>query len=129
MINIAAIIVVMLANPSFAAPALKSNICYLEGKIVSIQQRTVNRDKGWANSWGVKPYVSYNDVTVEITKSKNDSSGFSDACTETLQTFQVRDSEMNKVIFGSQIRAKAQYSGDEFMIGNWLFDIEHVFKR
>jgi hypothetical protein len=120
-------ILLLLTSGGFAAPAQKSNICYLHGEVLKIEKRVVKRlqPKSWINSWGLENNQVYIDVTIKINDFKHDTSGFSNACRENLQNqvFQITKENRQLIKVGDFLEAKAKFSGDEFSIGTWLYDI------
>ena len=119
---------IFIATESYSAPALKSNICSLFGEVISIEERIQDRGKpdSWIESWGLEKYEKYTDVTINITSFSHDSSGYGDACKgDGLQVFQVNNENLMHLSLGSRVEAKAIFSGDEFLIGTWIYDIRY----
>ena len=115
-----------IATISYAAPALKSNICILSGEVISIEKRIQDRGKtdSWIESWGLSKYEEYNDVAINIDSFSHDNSGFGYACKGNgIHIFQISDENLKYISVGSRLNAKAIFSGDEFSIGTWLFEI------
>ncbi len=103
-----------------AAPAMTSPLCVVKANVLKIEQRERKyTPESWRKQWNLPKSITYTDVTLDIEKISGDQ-----CSKETLSknVFQLKSNETLKV--GSCIIAKTQFSGDEFRIGQWLWDIK-----
>ena len=109
------------AGSAVAAPALTGPLCIVTGIVENTAERNVKYEpESWRLSWQLPEYRVYTDVTVNLS-----SAGDCDAAQFESKPFQLRgDADQSLLTKGACIRAKTQYSGDEFALGQWLFDIE-----
>ena len=108
-----------------AAPAAPHRGCELVGEIVKIEERVVERDKSWAESWDIATTKSYTDVTITPLSVTHEKGSLPKSCTGEVQTFQLPQ-ENNSLQKGDCLRAKVRFSGDEFSIGTWLTKVSKV---
>ena len=108
-----------------AAPAAPHQGCELVGGVLKIEERVVERDAGWAESWGTQKTKRYTDVTLEPYSVTHEEGKLPKSCTGEVQTFQLPQ-ENDSLQKGDCIRANARFSGDEFAIGTWLTNISKV---
>ena len=108
-----------------AAPARPHQGCDLVGEILKIEERVVEREASWAESWGIAKTKSYTDVTINPFSITHEGGDLPKSCTGEVQTFQLPQ-ENDGLQKGDCIRANARFSGDEFSIGTWLTNISKV---
>ncbi len=119
---------VMAIPASYAAPAMQGPTCSLEGKVESVTERTEEyKDDLWRKSWDLSKDRKYTDIRLAVIKSSLVETGMSgETCSpERLGkvTFQLREGEIRLKV-GDNIRAMTKFSGDEFSIGQWLYDVK-----
>lgn len=109
---------------------MKHRGCDLTGEVSSVEERVVERDAGWAESWGIAKTKGYIDVTVKPFSVTHKEGRAPKSCTGDLQTFQLLPGKLwyaeNPLKKGDCIRASARFSGDEFAIGTWLTNVSKV---
>ncbi len=108
-----------------AAPALTGPECAVIGTVGNIETRKhYYQPESWRVGWGLPEYRLYTDVTLHLTAAAGEGCAM-----EAFQgkAFQLRvDQDAEKLETGLCLRALTQYSGDEFAIGQWLYDIEII---
>ncbi len=112
-----------------AAPAVTSNLCHIQGIITSINQRTHKYEpESWRKSWRLPKERIYIDIQLDIQNVSSEGKTSDQGCmTESLKdkVFQLKDNQdQKKIKKGQCIKAKTQFSGDEFSIGQWLWEIK-----
>jgi len=119
-----------LAFPSFASPAMTGPTCAVEGTVGSITERKEeNAPETWRKQYGLSKYREYTDVRLSVKNSSMLDPGMTgeDCSKERLEkiTFQLRPTIIGwaRIKVGDTISAKTEFSGDEFSIGNWLYDV------
>ena len=123
-----------------SAPALSSSICQLRGELIDISQRKVSQGpKEWRESWGLSEFREYTDIALKIIEVKkyDESSPATDCSLDYFQKnfqgkkFQIEPSEKKHRFLkkGTCLVAKTQFSGDEFAIGQWIWDIKECPKN
>ncbi len=116
-------IITLFLQDATAAPAMASSQCELKAKVVSIQERThTYSPESWRKSWGLSKSIIYFDITLDISQVL----GGENCKIETFKStkFQLKnDEDKSRIIPKKCIQAKTQFSGDEFKIGQWLWDI------
>ena len=112
-----------------AAPAPPHKTCAIEGHIISVDEREDMRDPSWAKSWGLDKKVTYTDINLKLQSVKLIKSELAGECTLEFfenKSFQLRPGQKDfHFSKGDCITAKTQFSGDEFLAGQWLWDIEN----
>ncbi len=101
---------------SSASSAPPSPTCALKGKVEKIETR-----KTMVDNSSVRPTEkNYEDVTIKV-------STIDGPCNQLMgsKVFQLRDKNERPTI-GKCIAAKTQYSGDEFALGQWVFEIKNI---
>lgn len=121
--------VIALSLSASAAPAAPAPVCQIEGTVLSITEREVAyKDDSWRKSWNLPESITYTDVTINVTEEslvENAGNPEQECKAHNLpekRTYQLRDKN-TKLKEDQKIRAHTQYSGDEFAIGNWLYNI------
>jgi hypothetical protein len=112
-----------------AAPALNSSQCRVRGIVESIHTRSHKYEpESWRKEWGLPKERIYVDIKLSLNDvSSAEVLGGSDCSLEHLQDkiFQLKSNQDQALITTGQcITALTQYSGDEFALGQWLWDIE-----
>lgn len=111
-----------------AAPAPPHNTCKVMGDIISIEQRIVERDSSWVKAWGVDKKITYTDIELKLQSVKLITSEMAGECTLDFfedKSFQLRPEDTNfNFSAGDCVRAKTQFSGDEFLAGQWIWDFQ-----
>ena len=123
--------IISLPQPVLAAPAMAHAECRVVGKVLAVTKRTVERDAGWAKSWGISRTTDYRDVMMAVTSSElHQDIGFNNCAEKTgTHTFQLHDDWQNWLQRWQAcdcITALNRFGGDEFRIGDWLCDIEET---
>ncbi|MBV6633521.1 MAG: hypothetical protein KI792_10890 [Alphaproteobacteria bacterium] len=118
-----------MVTPAHAAPAQAHEECAVTGVVQDVSVRTVERDKEWAKSWGIAGSIDYVDVTMAVSESVEQGAGGINNCADKLgdHTFQLREGSAWYFRLrndGKCLKAMSQVSGDEFGIGDYLYDIE-----
>lgn len=115
----------------YAAPALAGPKCKIKGVVESVTSREHQyQPESWRKSWGLSKSIEYTDIKLKVQESLLVSGGFGNGCgIEELKkrdsTFQLRSSENKDLLkSGKCIQAHTQFSGDEFAIGQWVFDVK-----
>lgn len=114
----------------FSAPAMKSEVCLITGVVQSIENREhIYKPESWRKSWGLPKSITYIDIKMNLSEvvPKQKDLETTECTLELLseKTFQLRSKEeRSKLEKGSCFRATTQFSGDEFAIGQWVWDIE-----
>lgn len=112
--------------PSQAAPALPSPICLIRGQIEGLSTRVFEYDPVLLKNSKLPVTHTYHDVSLKVLSSAlaKDQQG---DCKKILthQTFQLRNKQ-DQLKKGQCIEAHTQFSGDEFVIGQWLFEIKQL---
>lgn len=114
----------------YAAPAVPSPVCAVQGLVKKIETRKVDyKPESWRKSWGLAKARVYTDVTVKVLDAKglNNKEPYCDRFLG-LKTFQLQD-KVTKIKVSKCISAKTQFSGDEFAIGQWLFNVQEQKKE
>lgn len=107
-----------------AAPAMRSPLCIVTAKVEKIETRKepYNKPESWRKAWGLPKAATYRDVHLKIFRAEfaKDESG---TCTTLLEKtkFQLRTGDREPKP-GECIQSKTQFSGDEFLIGQWLIE-------
>ena len=119
----------MILDSLYAAPAMQGSLCEIKAIVKKIETRKddySDRPKSWKEDWGISSPVVYNDITLKVLYSKELVKG-SDNCKTFVATkkFQLKRKE-SKPKFGDCILAQTKFSGDEFLIGQWLFKIKQL---
>ena len=114
-----------------AAPAMLHAECLVVGPLIKTEERVEQRDPSWAASWGIPSSKSYLDATVMLTRSTvHVDEGYNNCPEKTGEhVFQIRsdwEDWYQALEPGSCIQSRNRFSGDEFSIGDWLFDSELV---
>ena len=108
-----------------AAPAAPHQGCELVGEVLKIEERVVERDASWAESWGIANTKRYTDVTLKPYSVTHEEGILPKSCTGEVQTFQLPQ-QSDSLQKGDCIGANARFSGDEFSIGTWLTNVSKV---
>ncbi len=111
-----------------AAPAMPRDACRIEGKIVSMKERPqmIEARKNFGES-GEYTYVDI-DVVVK-SRALFEKMGLpnDNACAPIkapkVITYQLRADQKRPAV-GQKIRALTRFGGDEFSIGDWIYEIE-----
>ncbi|MEM6902880.1 MAG: hypothetical protein AAF556_06555 [Pseudomonadota bacterium] len=119
------------ASHGAAAPAMQHETCAIIGMVQEVSIRTEDRDKEWASSWGIADSIDYVDVTMAVRTSMEQGTGGFNNCPDKLgtHTFQLREGTADafRSKFGGKcLEAMSRFGGDEFSIGDYLFDITEV---
>lgn len=119
------------ASHGAAAPAMQHEVCAITGLVQNVSVRTEERDKEWARSWGIADSIDYVDVTMAVSESVEQGTGGFNNCPDKLgtHTFQLREGtvdEFRSNFGGKCLKAMSRFGGDEFSIGDYLFDITEV---
>ena len=114
-----------------AAPAMKHAECVIVGTLMKTEERVEERDPDWAASWGLPPSVTYLDATIRLTRSDmNLDDGYNNCADKTgEQIFQIRDDWQDwyrTIEPGTCLQSRSRFGGDEFSIGDWLFDSAQI---
>lgn len=114
-----------------AAPATRSHVCEVVATVESIDVRKEGYDKpeSWREAWGLPEFQIYTDVKLSVVAaSLIEEQAFAEGeCTpqKLPEIFQLRnDIKPSKIPVGTCLKGKTQFSGDEFVIGHWLFEVE-----
>lgn len=130
-----------LALPAFfsghaiASPTMAHDTCVVVGTVNSIEKIKITRprDETWLKSWRLSK--TYSEIAIKITPSTidvfNDMAFDKTSCTleKAAEGYYLQHRATLKFIpadykVGDCITAKTNFSGDEFRIGNWIYDIE-----
>jgi hypothetical protein len=120
--------IISVPAPGHSAPAMAHAECRVTGSVLSVTERSVERDASWAQSWGIPRRITYTDVVVRIASSDmHQAIGFNN-CADKIgdHTFQLHENWQNwtkRWQLGDCITALSRFGGDEFRIGDWLYDI------
>ena len=123
LINFILVSAIIASSKVSAAPAMQSSLCEVKAIVVQIKERVHQyRPESWRKNWGLPKSITYTDVTLnlgQISGASNCNKEFFNG-----RNFQLKkDSDKSKINVGDCILAKTQFSGDEFKIGQWLWDI------
>ena len=121
-------LIFIIAQSATAAPAMRHQGCELVGEVLSVEERVVERDESWAESWGISKTKRYVDVTINPFSVTHKGGDLPKSCTGEVQTFQLPQ-ENDSFQKGDCIRVNALFSGDEFSIGTWLTKVSKVSCR
>lgn len=112
-----------------ASPAAPAPVCQIVGIITNIKEREEPyQNDSWRKSMNLPKSITYTDVTIHVTEeSLIESAGNPEhECTANnlpdKRTYQLREKEI-KLEENQKIQAHTKFSGDEFAIGNWLYNI------
>lgn len=111
---------------SHAAPAPTGPICRITGIVEKLETRTRKYEpESWRKSWNLPKEKVYFDVSIKVSSVHELEKGY-EGCEKLLskRVFQLKEQKNLKI--GRCLRAKSQFSGDEFSIGQWLYDIEYL---
>ena len=110
-----------------AAPAMKSNVCEITALVEAIEVREEKRFVPLINKH--KTY-KFTDVTLNIASATMLEEHMMGECSPNAlpKVFQLRSDHFfsKEPKTGQCLKAKTQFSGDEVVIGQWLYDIEYV---
>ena len=132
-----------------AAPAMLGSLCGIVGLVqkIEVRKKYYNKEKipssawasreSWRKSWGLPQYRIYHDATVSVNSTqKIRKNAFMGNCDQFLgkKIFQIKNKKelkkleniLKKSKAGKCIRGKTESSGDEFVWGQWLFEVEHL---
>ncbi len=130
---------------AWACPLPPAAVCQIEGTVISVSDRHEDYDKVFGRGWydKVKALVrgqtlpeghAYVDVTVDITQENvYDSKGVRKISCEGVtgverRVYQLGQTSPTTLLarpqIGEHIQARTHKSGDEFVAGNWLFNIK-----
>jgi hypothetical protein len=126
---------VFCAQDSSAAPAMAHDTCVVTGTLESVEKIKITRpnDDSWLKSWGLSK--NYSETSIKITPHAievlHDINMDKTSCTleKAAEGYYLKHRSTLKLIpedyqEGDCITAKTNFSGDEFRIGNWIYDIE-----
>lgn len=133
-----------ISSTSHATQAMAAPECMVQGHVMSQNVRFEEKDVGFARSWGIPQTVEYQDVTVKLSENKYSGEAQKELaqvseeyphfhCENTGRelVYQLRHDDSFKKgaikpsdLVGNCISALSHFSGDEFVIGNWLYDIK-----
>ena len=109
-----------------AAPAMRSDVCNIVGSVekVEIREESYDKPESWRKAWGLPETQEYTDVTLRYVRGKLLEKGSMGGCDAASlpEVFQLRD-DQKELTVGQCIEAQVQFSGDEFIIGHWLYDV------
>lgn len=110
----------------YAAKAQSGPTCQIIGRVKEVQTRKFEyKPESWRKSWDLPKYKIYYDATLEVLKSKEIGPGYGDCQNlKSKKVFQLKDKKSVEV--GRCFKAESKYSGDEFSIGQWLYELEYL---
>lgn len=121
---IAILLFLWLIPSASGAPALTSSLCLIKGTIATISERVEPyTPESWRISWGLPESRTY--IDIKFKKIESTSPG-PDCKVQELKkkTFQLRNLEDQKSLSVDDcIKAETQFSGDEFAMGQWVWNI------
>lgn len=119
------------ATPLHAAPSMAHDTCRVIGKVTSVETKEFKRNmpRSWLDDWKLsnsytETVIKLDISTIEILK---DIGYDKDSCTleKAAEGYYLRDKKFFKGFgAGDCISAETNFSGDEFRIGNWIYNIE-----
>lgn len=122
---IALTLFVSLSHAVYAAPAMRSDVCKVVGSVEDVAVREeLYEPESWRKAWGLPKSNDYTDITLRYVRSELVEKGDQGGCDQASlpKVFQLRNDQKRPKI-GQCIEATAQFSGDEFSIGHWLYDV------
>lgn len=113
--------------PSLAAPALPSPICLIRGQVEGTSTRVFEYDSALQKSAQLPSTHTYHDVSLNLFTSTLTTGKKHKDCTKLLQhkVFQLRDKKVS-LKKDQCIEARTEFLGDEFVSGQWIFDIQQL---
>lgn len=126
-------VLLLICSVGHTAPAMNGALCFVEGQVRSLKKREQPyQDEQWRKAWGLPKVVIYWDIELEVKRAEQREPGMGSCTTEELssETFQLRDEkELEKVVVGKCLQGLTQFSGDEFRIGQWLYDLSECEQK
>lgn len=127
-LHLSCLLVFFTVNAS-AAPAMRSHVCEITAVVQKIEERkeSYGKPESWRKAWGLPKFQKYTDVTLSIVSASLLEEYSMGECTpqKLPEIFQLRgDVKSSKIPVGTCLKGKTQFSGDEFLIGHWLYDVE-----
>ena len=123
------------SNPAAAAPAMAHDKCRVTGTITTMEKIEIQRTQpdSWLDDWGLPRKYSETKINLDILsiETVEDQPMDKTSCTleKAAEGYYLKGNSTQKRFFadfdiGDCITAETNFSGDEFRIGNWIYDIK-----